>query len=167
MGVSLFPGVNGRRPEVEEIAADICTRLADSSSPQPVEERIRQALMRLVDGLTLEGGLFIPPAGHEQRPIAVGTALMTGRVIVEFLGRPRVQNVSSDSDMLLLAGAPHSSTPLPPDDQLHLSSLGVRTLMVLPLRRGSLQHGAIAVYSQRTHPQWDGVTLEPLMSVVE
>jgi transcriptional regulator with GAF, ATPase, and Fis domain len=167
MGVSLFPGVNGRRPEVEEIAADICTRLADSSSPQSVDERIRQALARLVDGLTLEGGLFIPPAGREQRPIAVGTALMTGRVIVEFLGRPRVQSVSSESDMLLIAGAPQASSPLPPDDQVHLSSLGVRTLMVLPLRRGDPQQGAIAIYSQRSHPQWDGGTLEPLMSVVD
>jgi len=99
--------------------------------------------------------------------IAVGTALMTGRVIVDFLGRPRIQAVAGQSDVLLIDGPPHGSSVLPPDDHLHLWALGIRTLVVVPLRRRDLGQGVIALYSQRSHPQWDVTSLEPLMTVAD
>jgi transcriptional regulator with GAF, ATPase, and Fis domain len=165
MAVSVFPGPNSRPTDVEELTAEICVQLADVSS-QPLEGRLRQAMTRLVDGLALEGGLLIGPPG-DQRPVAVGTALMSGRALIEFVGRPGVQEAARSSDVLLIAGPPQVSNVLRADDHLHLWALGIRTLIVVPLRRSDLSQGALTLYSQRSHPHWDGRALASLSTVAD
>jgi len=167
MAVSVFPGPNSssRPSDVEELAAEICVQLADVSS-QPLEARLRNALSRLMDGLALEGGLLILPPG-DQRPVAAGTALMSGRALIEFVGRPGVHEAARSSDVLLIAGPPQVSNVLRADDHLHLWALGIRTLIVVPLRRADLSQGAITLYSQRAHPQWDARALAALSTVAD
>ena len=165
MAVSVFPGPSSRPSDVEELAAEICVQLADVSS-QPLEARLRHALSRLMDGLALEGGLLILPPG-DQRPIAVGTALVSGRALLEFVSRPGVHEAARSSDVLLIAGPPQVSNVLRADDHLHLWALGVRTLIIVPLRRSDLSQGALTLYSQRAHPHWDARALAPLSTVAD
>ena len=165
MAVSVFPGPNSRPTDVEELAAEICVQLADVSS-QPLEGRLRHALSRLMDGLALEGGLLILPPG-DQRPVAVGAALVSGRALIEFVARPGVHDAAHSSDVLLIAGPPQVSNVLRADDHLHLWALGVRTLIIVPLRRSDLSQGALTLYSQRAHPHWDVRALAPLSTVAD
>ena len=151
MGVSAFPGRDNRLPNVERIAQELSARLNPISS-EPLEDRLREVLSRLVDELGLEGGLFVSPSGQRARNVAVGSALTSGRLLSEFLGRPRVQAATAQSAMLVVSGPPHSTSDLAPDDHLHLWALGVRMLIVLPLGRQPLDGGAIALYAQRSVP---------------
>jgi transcriptional regulator with GAF, ATPase, and Fis domain len=124
--------------------------------------------LRLVDELALDGALLVSPAGQRARAIGVGNALTSGRVISEFLARPRVQGVTSQSEILLVSGPPHSTTSaLASDDHLHLWALGIRTLVVVPLWRQRFEGGAIALYSQRSNSQLDVLSLRPLTTVAE
>jgi formate hydrogenlyase transcriptional activator len=165
MAVSVFPGPNSRPSDVEELAAEICVQLADVSS-QSLEGRLRHALSRLMDGLALEGGLLILPPG-DQRPVAAGTALVSGRALIEFVSRPGVHEAARSSDVLVIAGPPQVSNVLRADDHLHLWALGVRTLIVVPLRRSDLSQGALTLFSQRAHPHWDARTLAPLSTIAD
>ena len=63
MGVSAFPGRENRLPHIERAAQDVCARLGRSSS-EPLEDRLRDALSRLIDELGLEGGLLVVPSGQ-------------------------------------------------------------------------------------------------------
>jgi transcriptional regulator with GAF, ATPase, and Fis domain len=166
MGVSAFPGRDNRLPHIEKVAQELCARLTPISS-EPVEDRLREVLSRLVDELGLEGGLFVSPSGQRARNVAVGSALTSGRLLSEFLGRPRVQGATAQSAMLVISGPPHSTSDLAPDDHLHLWALGVRMLVVLPLGRQHLEGGAIALYSQRSVPQLDTNSLRPLATVAD
>jgi transcriptional regulator with GAF, ATPase, and Fis domain len=167
MGVSAFPGRDNRVPTIERISQDVSARLGQTSK-EPLEDRLRDVLSRLVDELALEAGLLVLPSGHRVKNVPVGSALTSGRVVSEFLARPRVQGVIGQSDVLFVAGPPHSSTSvLPPDDHLHLWALGVRTLVVVPLWRQSFDGGAIALYSQRSHPQLDASSFKPLTAVAD
>jgi len=121
----------------------------------------------LIDGLVLEGGLFIPSPGQDQRPIAVGTAVTSGRLVIEFLARPRIHAVVSQSGVLVINGPPQGTSVLPFDDHRHLWALGIRTLIVMPLRRQHREQGAVVLYSQRSHPQWEASALEPLSTVAD
>jgi len=166
MGVSAFPGRENRLPNYERIAQDLCARLGQGAQ-EPLDSRLRDILSRLVDELELEGGLLVLPSGHRVKNIAVGSALTSGRLVAEFLNRPRVQSVVSQFDIMVVSGPPHSSTSaLAPDDHLHLWALGVRTLVVIPIGR---QNSGIAVvlYSQRSHPQLDVFALRPLTTVAD
>jgi len=165
MGVSAFPGRDNRLPNVEKIAQELCSRLTPISS-EPLDDRVREVLSRLVDVLGLEGGLFVSPSGQRARNVAVGSALTSGRLLTEFLGRPRVQAATAQSAMLVISGPPHSTSDLAPDDHLHLWALGVRALIVLPVGR-HLEGGAIALYSQRSGSQLDANALRPLTSVAD
>jgi transcriptional regulator with GAF, ATPase, and Fis domain len=166
MGVSAFPGRENRLPNVEKIAQELSARLNPMSS-EPLEDRLREVLSRLVDELGLEGGLFVSPSGQRARNVAVGSALTSGRLLSEFLGRPRVQAATAQSAMLVVSGPPHSTSDLAPDDHLHLWALGVRMLIVLPLGRQPLDGGAIALYAQRSVPQIEPSALRPLTSVAD
>jgi transcriptional regulator with GAF, ATPase, and Fis domain len=166
MGVSAFPEPSNRFPDVGRIAEDVCGRLGQTS-PDRADERIREALSRLVDELALEGGVLMPPQAESPAPIAVGSALSSGRTVVDFLRRPRVQGVVSQTDLLLIAGPPHVNSVLAREDHLHLWALGIRTLIVVPLRPQSVDRGAIVLYSQRSQTQWDLVSLGPLSSVAD
>jgi len=165
MGVSAFPGRDNRLPNVEKIAQELCSRLTPISS-EPLDDRVREVLSRLVDVLGLEGGLFVSPSGQRARNVAVGSALTSGRLLTEFLGRPRVQAATAQSAILIISGPPHSTSDLAPDDHLHLWALGVRALIVLPVGR-HLEGGAIALYSQRSGSQLDANALRPLTSVAD
>jgi transcriptional regulator with GAF, ATPase, and Fis domain len=167
MGVSAFPGRENRLPNIERISHDLCARLAQNSQVS-LEERLRDALSRIGDELSLESALLVLPAGHRVKNVAIGGALTSGRVIEEFLQQPRVQGVAGQSEIFVVAGPPHSSTSvLPPDDHLHLWALGVRTLIVVPLSRQHVDHGAIVLYSQRSHPQLDVFVLRPVIAVAD
>jgi transcriptional regulator with GAF, ATPase, and Fis domain len=140
----------------------------DHVPSESLDDRLREVLLRLVDELGLDGGMFVAPAGQRARAVAVGNALTSGRVISEFLARPRVQGVTGRSEILLVSGPPHStSSMLPSDDHLHLWALGIRTLIVVPLSRQRFEGGAIALYSQRSITQLDVLTLRPLITVAE
>jgi len=165
MGVSAFPGRDNRLPNVEKLAQELCSRLTPISS-EPLDDRVREVLSRLVDVLGLEGGLFVSPSGQRARNVAVGSALTSGRLLTEFLGRPRVQAATAQSAILIISGPPHSTSDLAPDDHLHLWALGVRALIVLPVGR-HLEGGAIALYSQRSGSQLDANALRPLTSVAD
>jgi transcriptional regulator with GAF, ATPase, and Fis domain len=166
MGVSAFPGRDHRLPSVEKIAQDLSARLTTVSS-EPLEDRLREVLSRLVDELGLEGGLFVSPSGQRARNVAVGSALTSGRLLSEFLGRPQVQAATAQSAMLVVSSPPHSTSDLAPDDHLHLWALGVRMLIVLPLGRQQFQGGVIALYSQRSVPQFEVNALRPLSAVAD
>ena len=166
MGVSAFPGRDHRLPNVEKIAQELCARLTPTSS-EPLEVRVREVLSRLVDELGLEGGLFVSPSGQRARNVAVGSALTSGRLLSEFLGRPRVQAAAAQSAMLVVSSPPHSTGDLASDDHLHLWALGVRMLIVLPLGRQQFGGGAIALYSQRSVPQLEANSLRPLTAVAD
>jgi len=165
MGVSAFPGRDNRLPNVEKLAQELCSRLTPISS-EPLDDRVREVLSRLVDVLGLEGGLFVSPSGQRARNVAAGSALTSGRLLTEFLGRPRVQAATAQSAILIISGPPHSTSDLAPDDHLHLWALGVRALIVLPVGR-HLEGGAIALYSQRSGSQLDANALRPLTSVAD
>jgi transcriptional regulator with GAF, ATPase, and Fis domain len=140
----------------------------DHVPSESLDDRLSEVLLRLVDELGLDGGMFVAPAGQRARAVAVGNALTSGRVISEFLARPRVQGVTGRSEILLVSGPPHStSSMLPSDDHLHLWALGIRTLIVVPLSRQRFEGGAIALYSQRSITQLDVLTLRPLITVAE
>jgi DNA-binding NtrC family response regulator len=167
MGVSAFPGRDNRPPQIEQLSQEICAGLGDTSS-EPLEDRLRGAIMRLVDELALDGGLLAVPASHRGRGLAVGSGLTLGRVLTEFLVRPRVQGILAQSEVLFVAGPPHSTTSvLPTDDHLHLWALGIRTLIVVPLWRPRADGGSIVLFSQRSHPQLDTLTLGPLTRVAD
>jgi transcriptional regulator with GAF, ATPase, and Fis domain len=167
MGISAFPGRDSRLPNFDRLAQELCARL-DALSPETLDDRLRDVLTRVVDALGFESGLLQPPAGLRVRPQFVGGALSSGRSVAEFLARPRVQGVIAQSDVLLVASAPHSSTSaLPADDHLHLWALGVRTLVVVPLSRQRADSGAIVFYSQRSQPHLDAVSLQPFTSVAD
>src|SRR5262245_26526957 len=126
MGVSAFPGRENRLPNIERAAQDACARLNQSPSGS-LDDRLRDVLTRLPDELGLEGGLLVLPS--RAKNVAVGSALTSGRLVSEFLTRPRVQGVTGHSEILIVSGPPHgSSSVLPPDDHLHLWALGIRTL---------------------------------------
>ncbi|HZL93008.1 MAG TPA: sigma 54-interacting transcriptional regulator, partial [Vicinamibacterales bacterium] len=167
MGVSAFPGRENRHPHIERAAQDACARLSQSSL-EPLEDRLREALSRLVDELGLEGGLLVVPSGQRAKSVAVGSALTSGRLVSEFLARPRVQGATGQSEILVVSGPPHGSgSVLPPDDHLHLWALGIRTLVVVPLRPQRYDGGTIALYSQRSQTQLDAHALQPLNTVAD
>ena len=167
MGVSAFPGRENRHPHIERAAQDVCARLSQSSS-EPLEDRLRDALSRLVDELGLEGGLLVVPSGQRAKSVAVGSALTSGRLVSEFLARPRVQGATGHSEILVVSGPPHGSgSVLPPDDHLHLWALGIRTLVVVPLWPQRYDGGTIALYSQRSQTQLDAHALQPLNTVAD
>jgi transcriptional regulator with GAF, ATPase, and Fis domain len=166
MGVSAFPGRDSRLPNVERIVEELSDRLKRISS-ESLEDRLRDALTRLVDELGVEGGLLTLPAGHRVRNVAVGSALTSGRLVSEFLGRSRVQAVTSQSPMLVVSGPPNGAGSLASDDHLHLWALGVRILIVVPIWRMQLDGGAIALYSQRSQPQLDTHSLRVLTTVAD
>jgi transcriptional regulator with GAF, ATPase, and Fis domain len=167
MGVSAFPGRDNRLPSVERLAQELCARLSEIPS-ESLDDRLREVLLRLVDEFALDGALLVLPAGQRIRATGVGNALTSGRVISEFLARPRVQGVTSQSEILLVSGPPHSTTSaLASDDHLHLWALGIRTLVVVPLWRQRFEGGAIALYSQRSNSQLDVLSLRPLTTVAE
>ena len=167
MGVSAFPGRENRHPHIERAAQDVCARLSQSSS-EPLEDRLRDALSRLVDELGLEGGLLVVPSGQRAKSVAVGSALTSGRLVSEFLARPRVQGATGHAEILVVSGPPHGSgSILPPDDHLHLWALGIRTLVVVPLWPQRYDGGTIALYSQRSQTQLDADALQPLNTVAD
>ena len=165
MGVSAFPGRDNRLADIERLAQELCARLSPIPS-EAVEDRLREVLLRLVDELGLDGALLVSPAGQRARSVAVGNALTSGRVISEFLARPRVQGVTGHSEILLVSGPPHStSSVLSSDDHLHLWALGIRTLIIVPFSRQRFECGAIALYSQRSNGHLDILSLRPLTEV--
>jgi transcriptional regulator with GAF, ATPase, and Fis domain len=167
MGVSAFPGRDSRPSSIERISQELCARLSEISSAS-LEDRLREVVSRLVDELEVDGGLLVVPAGHRGKGLAVGTGLTSGRVVSEFLGRPRVQGIVTQSEILFVAGPPHSTTSvLPTDDHLHLWALGIRTLIVVPLWRPRPDGGSIVLFSQRSHPQLDVLSLGPLNRVAD
>jgi transcriptional regulator with GAF, ATPase, and Fis domain len=167
MGVSAFPGRDNVLPDIDRLSQDLCARL-NQTAADAVDDRVREVLARLVDELSLDGGLLVLPAGQNGKSVAVGSALTSGRVVAEFLARPRVQGILGQSEILLVAGPPHSTTsPLPPADHLHLWALGIRTLIVVPLWRPRADGGAMVLFSQRSHPQLDTLSLGPLNTVAD
>jgi len=167
MGVSAFPGRDNRLPSVERAAQDACARL-NQTFPESLDDRIRDVLARLIDELGLEGGLLVPAPNQRAKNVAVGSAMTSGRLVSEFLTRPRVQGVTGHSEILIVSGPPHgSSSMLPPDDHLHLWALGIRTLVVVPLWPQRYDGGVIAMYSQRPHGQLDAESLRPLLTVAD
>ena len=167
MGVSAFPGRDNRLPSLERAAQDPRARLNQASS-ESLDDRLRDALARLIDELALDGGLRAPPANHRARSVAVGSAITSGRVVSEFLSRPRVQGVTGHSEILVVPGPPHGTTSaLPPDDHLHLWALGIRTLVVVPFWHQRCDGGVLALYSQRPQPHLDALSLRPLLTVAE
>src|SRR5262245_57652717 len=167
MGVSVFPGRENRLPNLERAAQEACARLNQTS--ESLDDRLRDVLSRLVDELALEGGLLVLPSNQRAKNVAVGSALTSGRLVSEFLMRPRVQGVTGHNEILLVSGPPHgSNNALPPDDHLHLWALGIRTLIVVPLWPRRYDGGMIALYSQRAHTQLDSASLLlPLLTVAD
>ena len=167
MGVSAFPGRDNRLPNVERAAQDACARL-NQTFPESLDDRLRDVLARLIDELGLEGGLLVPASNQRAKNVAVGSAMTSGRLVSEFLTRPRVQGVTGHSEILVVSGPPNgSSGVLPPDDHLHLWALGVRTLVVVPLWPQRYDGGVIAMYSQRLQGQMDAQSLRPLLTVAD
>ena len=167
MGVSAFPGRDNRSSYIERLTQELCAGLSPISSESP-EDRLRDVISRIVDELELDGGLVVVPAGHRGKGLAVGMGLTSGRVVAEFLGRPRVQGILTQSEVLFVAGPPHSTTSvLPTDDHLHLWALGIRTLIVVPLWRPRPDGGSIVLFSRRSHPQFDVLSLGPLTRVAD
>jgi transcriptional regulator with GAF, ATPase, and Fis domain len=167
MAVSAFPGRDNRLPDIERTAQDACARLSQASS-EPLDDRLRDVLARLIDDMGLEGGLLLPAANQRAKNVAVGSAMVSGRLVSEFLTRPRVQGVTGHSEILVVSGPPHGSgSVLPPDDHLHLWALGIRTLVVVPLWPRRYDRGVIALYSQRPQSQVDVPTLRPLLTVAD
>jgi len=167
MGVSAFPGRDNRLPNIERTAQDACARLSQAS-PESLDDRLRDVLSRLIDEMGLEGGLLVPAANQRAKNVAVGSAMVSGRLVSEFLTRPRVQGVTGHSEILVVAGPPHGSgSVLPPDDHLHLWALGIRTLVVVPLWPQRYDGGVIALYSQRPQGQLDVPSLRPLLTVAD
>jgi len=167
MGVSAFPGRDSRLANIERAVQDACARLNQAPS-ESLDDRLRDAISRLVDELTLEGGLLVLPSNQRAKNVAVGSAVSSGRLVSEFLARPRVQGVTGQSEVLVVAGPPNgTSNVLPPDDHLHLWALGIRTLVVVPLWPQRYDGGVIALYSQRAHAQLDVHSLLPLQTVAD
>ncbi len=167
MGVSAFPGRDNRLQSLERVSQELCARLSHAA-PETLDDRLREVLSRFVDELALDGGLLTLPSSHRVRSVAVGSALTSGRVVSEFLSRPRVQGVLGQAEVLLVAGAPHSTTSaLPPDDHLHLWALGVRTLVVVPLWHQRVDGGNLVFFSQRSQPHLDALSMRPLIAVAE
>jgi transcriptional regulator with GAF, ATPase, and Fis domain len=167
MGVSVFPGRDNLVPSVERAAREACARLAQTT-PESVHERLRELLSRLVEELTLEGGLLFLPLESQIGSIAIGSLPASTRALSEFLGRSHLQGAGSHSKILAVADPPHGTTTvLPADDHLHLWALGIRTLVVVPLYPQDINRGAIALYSQRAQPQLVAASLAPLTSVAE
>ncbi len=169
MAVSVFPGRENLVPNVERVARDACSRLAQATR-ESINERLRDVLSRMVEELVLEGGLFFVPFEPQISSIAIGTLPATGRAVAECLAGSRLQSVASSPDVLVVAEPPHHGRPttaLPTDDHLHLWALGIRTLILVPLYRQDFSRGAIALYSQRAQLQLAGATLAPLTAVAE
>jgi transcriptional regulator with GAF, ATPase, and Fis domain len=169
MGVSVFPGRDNLVPNFERVARDVCARLAQIT-PESVPERLREVLSRLVEELTLEGGLFYLPLEPQIEGLSIGSLPASKRALSELLGRSQLQSVTGHAKVLAVADPPHGTTSiLPPDDHLHLWALGIRTLVVVPLYPHDISRGAIALYSQRAQPHLVAATstLAPLASVAE
>jgi transcriptional regulator with GAF, ATPase, and Fis domain len=168
MGVSVFPGRENLVLNVERVARDACSRLAQATR-ESINERLRDVLSRMVEELVLEGGLFFVPFESQIANISIGSLPASGRAIGEYLAGSRLQSVANSSDVLVVADPPHQgrTTALPADDHLHLWALGIRTLILVPLYRQGFSRGAIALYSQRAQPQLAGPTLAPLTAVAE
>ena len=168
MGVSVFPGRENLVPNVERVARDACSRLAQATR-ESINERLRDVLSRMVEELVLEGGLFFVPLESQIASIAIGSLPASGRAVAESLAGSRLQSVASFPDVLVVAEPPHHgrTTALPADDHLHLWALGIRTLILVPLYRQDFSRGAIALYSQRAQLQLVGATLAPLTAVAE
>ena len=167
MGVSAFPGRDNRLPNIERAAQDARARLNQASS-ESLDDRLRDTLARLIDELALEGGLLVLSANQRAKNVAVGSAMTSGRLVSEFLTRPRVQGATGHSEILVVSGPPHgSSSVLPPDDHLHLWALGIRTLVVVPLWPQRYDGGVLALYSQRPQSQLDVQSLHPLLTVAD
>ena len=66
MGVSVFPGRENLVPNVERVARDACSRLAQATR-ESINERLRDVLSRMVEELVLEGGLFFVPLESQDR----------------------------------------------------------------------------------------------------
>ena len=165
MGVSAFPGRENRLPNIERAAQDACARLSQAP-PESLDDRLREVLSRLTDELGLEAGLLVLPS--RAKNVAVGSALTSGRLVSEFLTRPRVQGVTGHNEILVVSGPPHGgSSVLPADDHLHLWALGIRTLVVVPLWPQRYDGGVVALYSQRAQSQLDGHSLHPLLTVAD
>jgi formate hydrogenlyase transcriptional activator len=168
MGVSVFPGRENLVPNVERVARDACSRLAQTTR-ESINERLRDVLSRMVEELVLEGGLFFVPFESQIANIAIGSLPASGRAVSECLAGSRLQSVPSFPDVLVVAEPPHHgrATALHADDHLHLWALGIRTLILVPLYRQGFSRGAIALYSQRPQPHLAGPMLAPLTAVAE
>jgi formate hydrogenlyase transcriptional activator len=168
MGVSVFPGRENLVPNVERVARDACSRLAQATR-ESINERLRDVLSRLVEELVLEGGLFFVPYEPQIANIAIGSLPASSRAITECLSGSRLQNLAGSAEVLVVADPPHHglATPLPADDHLHLWALGIRTLILIPLYRQGFDRGAIALYSQRAQPLLADPALAPLTAVAE
>jgi formate hydrogenlyase transcriptional activator len=168
MGVSVFPGRENLVPNVERVARDACSRLAQTTR-ESIHERLRDVLSRMVEELVLEGGLFYVPSEPQLANVAVGSLPVSSRAVAECLGGSRLQGVSSFPEVLVVADPPHQgrATALPADDHLHLWALGIRTLILVPLYRQGFSRGAIALYSQRVQTHLAGAALAPLTAVAE
>jgi formate hydrogenlyase transcriptional activator len=169
MAVSVFPGRENLVPNVERVARDACSRLAQATR-ESINERLRDVLSRMVEELVLDGGLFFVPLESQIASIAIGSLPASGRAVAECLAGSRLQSVPSSPDVLVVAEPPHhgrATTALPTDDHLHLWALGIRTLILVPLYRQDFSRGAIALYSQRAQPQLAGPVLAPLTAVAE
>jgi transcriptional regulator with GAF, ATPase, and Fis domain len=167
MGVSVFPGRENLIPNVERVARDACSRLAQATR-ESIHERLRDVLSRLVDELVLEGGLFFVPFEPQVANVAIGSLAASNRAVAECLAGSRLQNSQDDPEVLVVADPPHQgrATALAADDHLHLWALGIRTLIVVPLYRQAFSRGALALYSQRAQPQLAGA-LAPLTAVAD
>ena len=168
MGVSVFPGRENLVPNVERVARDACSRLAQATR-ESIHERLRDVVSRMVDELVLEGGLFYVPFEPQVANIAVGSLPVSNRAIAECLAGSRLQSVANYPEVLVVADPPHQgrATALPADDHLHLWALGIRTLILVPLYRQGFSRGAIALFSQRAQPQLTSATLAPLTAVAD
>jgi hypothetical protein len=80
MGVSAFPGRDNRLPNFERTAQDACARLSHAS-PESLDDRLRDVLSRLIDEMGLEGALFVPAANQRAKNVAVGSAMVSGRLV--------------------------------------------------------------------------------------
>jgi transcriptional regulator with GAF, ATPase, and Fis domain len=167
MGVSVFPGRENLVPNVERVARDACSRLAQATR-ESINDRLRDVLSRMVEELVLEGGLFFVPFEPQIANIAIGSLPASGRAIAECLAAGRLKSVPDAPEVLVVSDPPHQGrgTALPSDDHLHLWALGLRTLILVPLHRQDFSRGAIALYSQRAQPQL-GEALAPLAAVAE
>ena len=121
MGVSVFPGRENLVLNVERVARDACSRLAQTTR-ESINERLRDVLSRMVEELVLEGGLFFVPLESQIASIAIGSLPASGRAVAECLAGSRLQNVASFPDVLVVAEPPHNgrTTAFPADDHLHL-----------------------------------------------